>query len=395
VRVDDPEPITVVTLRYEAIIDLGAAATEAGMSSDEFKTALGKSIVLRRALGALLAKGGTVQRDAFQTAFPDLAREFKLGDETNPHATPTTVVGQPFAGHTASILAVALSPDGKRAISGSEDKTLRLWDVETGRELRRFEGHTGPVSAVAFAGQDAVISGSHDRSVRLWDLKTGKELKRFDGHTDRVTCVVAHDKSLFASGSQDRTIRLWKLDPKRPEVGVLTGHRGTINAVAFNADATCLASGGSDRSVRLWRTYPAAQSLLLEGHAAEVHAVRFVGEGFLASGGGDRTVRVWSIKGLDGATPEGKEMHRLEGALNAVIALGHPANEDGKHVWSCSSQYQQADKFFRKWDVAAGKEVAARGGNEKDRVSIAAFAPDGRWALTDSVDNGLRLWKLE
>ena len=76
--------------------------------------------------------------------------------------------------------------DGRRALSGSDDKTLRLWDLETGAELRRFEGHEGGVSSVTvLADGRRALSGSGDKTLRLWDLETGAELRRFEGHEER------------------------------------------------------------------------------------------------------------------------------------------------------------------------------------------------------------------
>ena len=89
-----------------------------------------------------------------------------------------------FEGHSSSVNSVAFSSDGSRILTGSRDKTARLWDVKTGKELRRFEGHTSSVSSVAYSpnGQK-VLTGSEDKTARLWDVETGKELRRFEGHS--------------------------------------------------------------------------------------------------------------------------------------------------------------------------------------------------------------------
>ncbi len=392
VRDNDPEPITRLTLAYEGEVDLPAAAAEAGLSPDDFKAGLAKLTALSRPLGALLTKGGTVQRQAFQAAFADLARELRIGEDVPGRSAPTTVVEHPFAGHGASILCIAVSSDGKRAVSGSEDRTARLWDVETGRELRRFEGHTGPVSAVAFAGSDTILTGSHDRSARLWDAKTGKEKQRFEGHTDLVTSVAAHGVS-FASGSFDKTIRLWKAT-ERQEVACLTGHKGVVRSLAFDASGERLVSASADETVRLWDVKAAKALRVLDDHGYAVLAARFSGDGTrVLSGGVDTAVRVWTLSpyGNDG---ERQEPMRLEGHRTRIVAVG-PIPANATHAWTCASQRQSQDKFFRKWDLTTGKEVAALGGTDKDRVNCAAFAPDGRWALTGGEGHTLRLWKLE
>src|SRR5262249_31314075 len=171
IKAGGSEPINAVTLRYEGVVDLATAAAEAGMKPAEFGDRLGRSTPRSRSLGALRARGGTVQREAFIAAFADLVKEFRLGD--GPPAAP--IASGPFAGHSEPILAIAISADGKSALSGSEDRTVRLWEVSSGRELRRFEGHQAAVSGVAFApdGRRA-MSGSHDRTLRLWDIESGK-----------------------------------------------------------------------------------------------------------------------------------------------------------------------------------------------------------------------------
>ena len=115
---------------------------------------------------------------------------------------------------------------GRQALSGSGDETVRLWDVETGKELRRFIGHSGQVFSVAFSpdGKRA-LSGSNDDTVRLWDVETGKELRSFEGHSETVWGVaLSLDGTHALSGSMDKTMRLWQLSSR-------TGQRPRVSAV--------------------------------------------------------------------------------------------------------------------------------------------------------------------
>src|SRR5262249_9758821 len=135
--VSDREPVVAVAVQYEAPLDQTRAAAETGLSAQEFAARLQRSASLSRLLGPLNATGGTVQRQAFEAVFSDLAREFALaGGATSLAGTENGKAESlgPFTGHSGPVLCVAISADGRWALSGSADKTIRLWEVETGKE---------------------------------------------------------------------------------------------------------------------------------------------------------------------------------------------------------------------------------------------------------------------
>jgi hypothetical protein len=385
VKKDAPEPVTTVTLRYEGVIDLAGAAAEAGLKSDEFTQRLEKSSALSRSLGALRAKGGSVQRETFIVAFPEMVRELRLGDEPTT-ATPST--GPVFGGHTAAIRAIAFSPDGKRVLSGSDDRTVRIWDAETGKELRRFEGHKDTITAIAISRDGKLaISASQDKAMILWGVESGYIAERFTGHTEAVLAVAfSPDGKTILSGGQDRTLRLW--DRKTGEaLRVFTGHEGKITAVAFSPDGKTILSGSHDHTLRLWDVANGESLRVLHGHTGEVYSVAFSPDGRAVAGGGnDKMVRIWAVQ-------SGQEVRRLEGHANAVIRVAF--SPDGKRIFSASSQYQNVDQTIRVWHVADGKELKTFGGADRNRISVAVFSPDGKTALTDGPEPVLLRWKLE
>ncbi len=204
----------------------------------------------------------------------------------------------PETGHTSSILSTAFSPNGHTLASGSDDNTIQLWDVATGKELRRLEGHSQSVSSVAFSPDGRTLaSGSYDTTIRLWDVATGKELSRLEGHTDEVFSVAfSSDGYTLASGSRDKTIRLWDVATGK-ELRRLEGHTDYVYSVAFSPDGHILASGSGDKTIRLWDVATGKELSRLEGHTNRVYSVAFSPDGHtLASGSKDTTNRIWDVR---------------------------------------------------------------------------------------------------
>ena len=156
-------------------------------------------------------------------------------------------------GHDAMVYSVAFSPDGKTLASGSVDKTVKLWDAQTGQELATLKGHADNVTSVAFSPDGKTLaSGSRDKTVKLWDAQTGQELATLKGHDASVYSVAfSPDGKTLASGSEDKTVKLWDAQTGQ-ELATLKGHDDSVYSVAFSPDGKTLASGSGDKTVKLW-----------------------------------------------------------------------------------------------------------------------------------------------
>ncbi|UCH96129.1 MAG: hypothetical protein JSV88_04545, partial [Candidatus Aminicenantes bacterium] len=295
---------------------------------------------------------------------------------------------QRLEGHTRAVNSVAFSPDGKTLASGSYDETVRLWAVSSGKEIQRLEGHTHSVTSVAFSPDGKTLaSGSYDGTVRLWAVSSGKEIRRLEGHTIRVISVAfSPDGKTLASGSYDKTVRLWAVSSGK-EIQRLEGHMMVVTSVAFSPDGKTLASGSWDSTLRLWDVSSGKEIQRLEGHTSDVTSVAFSPDGkTLASGSGgllfhsrDNSIRLWAVS-------NGKEIQRLEGHTMVVTSVAF--SPDGKTLASGSR-----DSSVRLWAESSGKESQRLEGHTSAVYSV-AFSLDGRILASGSDDNIVRLWAV-
>ena len=210
-----------------------------------------------------------------------------------------------LTGHTGKIQALAFHPNGNLA-SASIDGTVRLWDIEAQQEIRRFEGHSGQVTSVDFNPDGGrIVSGSRDRTLKLWEVDTGGELLlTLEGHTDVIWSVAfSPDGSMIASGSEDGTVRLWDASDGS-QLHSLTGHTQGVLSVAFHRDGNLIASGARDGTVRLWSinsTEPSeaiGEAELFATYERQVMSVRFNPNGRILAVGllnspTDKTLKLW------------------------------------------------------------------------------------------------------
>ena len=156
-----------------------------------------------------------------------------------------------LAGHTDQVSSVAVSADGRLALSGSDDRTVKVWDLTSGQERRTLAGHAHEVRSVAVSADGRLaLSASYDRTVKVWDLTSGQERRTLAGHARAVnSAAVSADGRLALSASYDRTVRVWDLTSGQ-ERRTLAGHTGTVRSVAVSADGRLALSGSDDRTVR-------------------------------------------------------------------------------------------------------------------------------------------------
>jgi len=277
-------------------------------------------------------------------------------------------------GHNGFIYALAVSPDGKYIASGGDEKIIKLWDAQTGAEVMTLQGHLAPVSALAFSPnskQFASCSQSYDGTIILWDAQTGAQLKTLRGQREIYALAFSPDSKRIASGSGDDTIKLWDAQTGA-EVTTLSGHDEWVMAVGFSPDGKRIVSGSKDKAIKVWDAENWHTLVTIRGHDGPVVSVVFSPDGkTIASGGRDNTVRIWDAE-------TGEELRRFRGHDWYVEYVAF--KPDGKHLISASR-----DGTVKIWDVIIDRESCRFHGYSAYMPRSVAFNPDGRQIVTDGM----------
>jgi WD40 repeat protein len=296
---------------------------------------------------------------------------------------PGTPLLRTLEGHSADVRGVAVTPDGKRAVSASGDHTLKVWDLETGRALRRLEGHSDHVFGVAVTPPDGkrAVSASGDHTLKVWDLETGRGLRTLQGHSAIVSGVaVTPDGKRAVSASWDKTLKVWDLEIGRA-LRTLEGHSSLVFGVAVTPDGKRAVSASWDHTLKVWDLETGRALRTLEGHSAGVSGVAVTADGHrVLSASWDRTLKVWDL-----AT--GRALRTLKGHSDYVSGVAVTA--DGKRAVSASW-----DHTLKVWDLATGRALRTLEGHSLS-VSGVAVTPDRKWTVSASRDKTLKVWDLE
>lgn len=284
--------------------------------------------------------------------------------------------------HAGVVTSVAITPDGRSAVSGSTDMSLRSWELETGTCLKLFDGHWLAVTSIAITPDGRfVVSGSEDTALRLWDIVSAQCLRTYEGHEQDVIAVAISPHGRFiVSGGLDGTIRLW--NPSTAQcLRTFKGHRNGVMAVTITPDQRYIVSGGGDSMLRLWDRANGKCLRTFKGHKNWVTAVAVTPDGrYLVSGSNDRTLRLWNLETT-------RCLSILRGHEDEVTSI--TLTPDGRFAFSGSQ-----DKTIQLWDLSTGQNLWVFRGY-KQGVRAVAISPNGRFLFSGDHDSSVRLGELD
>ena len=308
-------------------------------------------------------------------------------------------------GHSSFVNSLAISPDGKILASGSWDKTIKIWNLETTELLGTLTGHSDRVNSVAISYDGKMlVSGSSDETIKFWNLHNGDLLCTFPGHSMEVNSVAINPKhQIIAScGGADNTIKLWNLRTGEL-LRTLKGHSDNVNAVVFSPDGKILASGSSDATSKVWDVESGKLLRTLSGLNVGVNSVAIAPDGqILASVSNDYTIKLRNLhtgsllRILNTNSGRGKGVANLgtNEALHILknyVSRGNSVAISGDGLTLASGC---DDNTINIWNLQTGDLLRSLKGHSGTVYSV-AIAPLGNILVSGSADETIKIWRCD
>ncbi len=286
--------------------------------------------------------------------------------------------------HQKAVRTLAIDPKGDFLVSGSNDKTVKIWEINTGNLIKTGMGHTGSAIALAISPNGELFaSGSGDNTIKLWELKTGKLCFTLRGHTGWVNALAFHPKgNMLVSGGADKTIALWNLDTQEL-IGTFYGHTSTVRSLSISPQGNTLISGGNDNMIKIRNLLTGELLHTLTEHTGSVCSVAISPDGnILASGSNDTTLRLWNVG-------TGKLLYTLADHSSGVTSVSISQN----NMIASSSD----DGTIKIWNLEQARPIhtisplKTTHGNE-GYMLCSAIGPTGDKIVTGFDGGKIKIW---
>jgi serine/threonine protein kinase len=340
---------------------------------------LGVTIGITTALGLFLGSYSALRR--VTNIAPSIAQsQIALGSQ-NQIANVT--LAHTLTGHTDAVWTVGISRDGHTLVSGSGDKTIKLWDMDTGHLVRTLSEDSAAILSVALSRDGQILtSGSYatEQAIKIWHLNTDKPRPTFGIASNVWSVALSPDGKTLASSSGDGSITIWNLQTGTLR-RTLIGHSDTVWSVAISPDGQTLVSGSKDKTVKIWNLQTGALLRTLSGHSDRVRSVAISADGqTVASSSWDKTIKIWNRK-------TGKLLRTLIGHSGYVNSVA--MSPDSRIIASGSD-----DETIKLWNLNTGELLGTLSGHSGN-INCVDFNYDGRILVSSSEDKTIKIWQLQ
>lgn len=299
-------------------------------------------------------------------------------------------------GHSDIIWHVAFSPDNKFLASAADDKKIMVWDCKSWEIVATFEEHYGRVNSIAFSPDGSkLISVSSDGRAIIWDMVEKQMISNLNGDkwkADEFAFPTLDErKSIYdvsyspngksvVTAHQDETIRIWNLSCYNI-INTLKGHKSSVNYLSFSPDDNYIASASADLNIRIWNVETGRSIKILIGHDSYISSVEYSPNGqYIVSASADKTIKIWDVQ-------SGEIIHTLAGHSDFVRYATF--NCDGSLIASAS-----LDATIKIWNAHTGELIKTLIGHNAE-VSFVSFSNNGEMIASSSEDNTILLWNLK
>ncbi len=300
-----------------------------------------------------------------------------LPTTTTPSLWAKVKLRRTLSGHSDAVKSVAISPNGQTLVSGSYDKTIRLWNLSNGVIQNTLTAHTQRVNCVAISPEGQMLaSGGYEKTIKLWSLETGELQQTLTGRPDRVRYLIFSPNGQMLVSSGDWEIKVWAVRTGKL-LRILAGNSNSARTVAFSPDGHTCAVGSLDGTLELWNPHTGRLLRTFSSQLSEITALAFSPDGHTLASGSSTAVQLWSPN-------TGKQLRFLMTQSQGTGAITFCP--DGQTL-ACAS-----GKLIELWNWHSGKRLCTLSGHFRAVESI-AFSPSGHVLVSGSSDQTIKIWQ--